>query len=114
MARLLITLLRKTAGPEWFSVSDILKAAAGNTTAVEYSKLRYWGLLEENPNTNGQWRVTDLGKQFVNEGALVQQYILLHNGDLKGLDGKQVSINDVLGDNFDFDELMTPAGSAGN
>lgn len=87
------------------------KINAGNT---EYSKLAYWGLIEEMPKdpadthkkTSGQWRLTNLGKAFVEDRAKVSEYVEVFNKRVLRPGGTHVSIRDTLGREFDYAELM--------
>jgi len=80
----------------------------------EYSKLRYWGLLEckeksvdtGGNNNTGFWRITDLGRKFVEKKVKIKERIKLINGKFNGFDGGDINISQALDNKFDYDELM--------
>ncbi len=70
----------------------------------EYSKLKHWGLLEQ--GQLGYWRITDLGVQFVLGHIEIPRHIILFNNELLGFSGEKVTIQQALGDKFNYNELM--------
>jgi hypothetical protein len=86
-----------------------------NHIAGDHAKLRYWGLIEEEPvrrddgGRAGWWQITDRGEQFVRGTLKVPKYALIFDGRLLRLDetGGYVTITDALGKKFDWTELMT-------
>jgi hypothetical protein len=106
MARSLIKMWR-AAGQEWQYIPETVGGRSR-----EEGKLAAWGLIEDSRHRRedggkaGVWRVTDLGAQFVRRAATVQKYALMFDARCLGLVGSQVSIVDVLGDRFSYDELM--------
>jgi len=74
---------------------------------AEYSKLRFWGLLEASTETSGEWRITEKGKLFAQGELKVQKYVYVLNNELLGMDGEDVTISDCLGDDFDLKELLS-------
>jgi len=78
----------------------------------EESKLRYWGLLVEEPERrpdggkSGWWAITDLGEQFVLLRTTIPKYALVYNNRCLKLYGEPVSIIDALGTNFNYRDLM--------
>jgi hypothetical protein len=100
-------------GQEWAHLPD-LRMLQGAQHSNEEPKLRYWGLLEEEPDRRedggraGWWRVTDLGVQFALGHARVPKYARIYDGRVLGLDRTEmVTIRDALGDRFNYDELMS-------
>lgn len=78
----------------------------------EEGKLAYWRLVEEQ-NANrpdggraGYWRITELGTQFVLGQLRVPRYARVYDGKVLELTGDPISIQDALGDKFDYAELM--------
>lgn len=86
------------------------KASGGG----DFAKLVYWGLVEEKEKdeddtttrTSGYWRITGKGELFVQGEITVPSHVKIYDGRCLGLTGEQVSIKDVLGDKFDYEELM--------
>ena len=79
---------------------------------IEYSKLAYWGLIEEEENTDktkknsGMWKITTHGKKFVNKEVSIPKYVFIYNGIVKGFSEDKTTISNSLGDKFNYTELM--------
>ena len=54
----------------------------------------------------GWWRLTEQGSAFVQGLMKVQKYAKIYDSRLLKLDGELVTIRDVLGSRFNYDELM--------
>lgn len=106
MAMALIQVWR-AAGTEWAHVRTVV----GHNRADE-AKLRYWGLIEdgkarrEDGGHAGYWRVTEAGEQFIKRRRSVPKYALVYDGDLLGMDGPEIMIEEALADQFNYRELM--------
>lgn len=112
MAKHLINLYWKHENnPEetYFHVSDFCPKHPG-----DFAKLVYWGLVEEQPKdeddttkrTSGFWAITQEGRLFVENQASVLSHALIYDGKLIKLSGKQISVQDALGKDFNYEELM--------
>jgi hypothetical protein len=79
---------------------------------IEYSKLAYWGLIEEKPNTNpkiknsGFWMITTDGQDFVQNKMMMRKYARIYNKLCNGFDGPLINIKDALSSKFNYEELM--------
>lgn len=110
MVRCLIKLSKLKEG--YHHVSKIVEGIS-NTGTNDFSKLKYWGFIEDMVNldqskkTSGFWKITDEGKFFVNspEVAVAYKYALVYNGECLKLEGS-TTIIEALGDNFNYKELM--------
>ena len=110
MARQLIFSWR-TFGYEWFHAKDVV---LGSASAGDYSKLKFWGLIEKKPHeegyngkkSSGYWRVTHQGARFVLFKLTVQKYALVYNNRLLEFEGDQVNIVQCLEDRFEYNKLM--------
>lgn len=108
---------------EWLHVpSYIAEVVASNprrAAAVrgDWAKLKYWGLIEEKPETRadgsprvGYWRLTQLGRQFVNREVKVPSHIFVYNGEaLERAVEERISIDDALTTDFNYSEIMGEA-----
>jgi hypothetical protein len=86
----------------------------------DYSKLKWWGLIEEAPPAEGKsgktglWRITQLGIEWVTGKIKMPYYVLVFNAERmeysdlskSGRKRKPSGIRDALGTKFDFDALM--------
>lgn len=99
----------------WLDVNKYLLSKDVHSGAANVALLRFWDLLERKPdkksdgNHSGMYRITDLGIRFVQGECRVPKYIYLYNSrvlkrDL--LEVEQISIQQALGDRFNYTELM--------
>lgn len=111
MAADLIAMYRAYA-TEWGYLPTLRRRASRKGNREE-SKLRYWGLVEEeierrpDGGRSGWWRVTEDGARFVRMEVTLPKYARIFDGRCLGLTGPPVSIRDCLGDAFNYDELMS-------
>lgn len=105
MAKALIEIYRAGGGPsrDWVNITQSIITAKGGDTA----KLRYWGLAEADPDTQGIWRVTPVGEQWVLGKTNVLSHAEIYNDRLLNLTGDPLSVRAALGSHFDYEELMT-------
>ena len=81
----------------------------------DYAKLRHWGLIGRAANHNpkkrysGWWRLTENGRRFVNKDIGVPEYLFTFNDTKMSVEGDLITIDDALGRNFDYGELMSGA-----
>lgn len=97
----------KTAGTDWVKVSDL------GLPGGDVAKLRYWGLIcqqegerEDGSKRTGVWRVTGLGVDFLQGRAQVREYAIVYDNKLIRLDGEVIGVRQVLGNDFDYRQLM--------
>ncbi|MDB4311924.1 hypothetical protein N9937_00700 [bacterium] len=99
-----------------FHVTDISKAipeCGALRGGGDWSKLRYWGLIDEvreetedgNPHA-GLWRITQKGRDFVQNNISVRKTKVVYDGKVIGEDGDLVGIAQALGNKFNYAELM--------
>lgn len=111
MARDLIAMYR-LHGLEFCYLPDVRTATKSRGNREE-SKLRYWGLIEEEQTLRpdggraGWWRVTELGERFVLNQTHVQKYAHIYDGRRLRFSGSPVSIVEALGQKFNYRELMS-------
>jgi len=102
-------------GP-WIHIErDINDAGRTAKRSRDYAKLRHWGLIEPHPHnaaarpdksSAGLWRITSPGVNYVEGDLCVPKYALVYNNEGRGFDGDILSIEDSLGKNFNYGELM--------
>lgn len=111
MALVLVALHKHFAanpGLEWLHVSKFPINERFNING-DYNYLRHWGLLEPHPEFTGHWRVTELGRMFVRGDARVPKTVFLFNNERVGASEQTISIQDALGNTFDYNALMAEA-----
>lgn len=96
---------------EFFSNKQIMKEMNINTSSLDYSVLRHFGLIEprvseDGKKDSGYWKITHLGFMFVKHGKEHPKYVFLFNNKRQGFSEEKTTINQALGDKFDFQELM--------
>lgn len=103
---------------DWLHVAAFLVKVKHDSSIAggDVVKLRYWGLLEraagERPDGSdriGRYKITDLGKQFVEGRVAVPMHVYLYNQSLLRLSEEMTTIRDALGQKFKYDELMKPS-----
>lgn len=108
MARCLIRLSHLDG---YVHVREIVQGIS-DTGTNDFSKLLYWGLIEELPNkdakkkTSGYWRITPKGRDFVNRRIMVPRHVFVFNAVALKFSDETTSIIDALGAKFDYHELM--------
>lgn len=118
MALLLIRTYWATREGGWVHIQSRTDAKGG-----DYAKLRFWGLVEargdkkqDDSNSSGYWRITDLGSAFVERRIKVYRYVYVYQGQYLGYDPDPrsvVSIDQSLGKRFKYDELMQVSAEPG-
>ena len=111
MARVLVALHKYfVADPvvTWLHVSTFPVNGQFNVNG-DYNYLRHWGLLQPHPGYSGIWHVADLGHQFVRGEVRVPKRVFLFNNERVGAGDKTISIQEALGNKFDYDALMVEA-----
>lgn len=114
MARALIWICQQS-GPEraWVAVEE--KGPRWLLRSRSHAKLRHWNLLERRENLStkkrhsGIYRPSIEGQLFVEGKLRVFKNRWLYNNKCRGADGEQISIEDCLGEPFDFSKLMEAA-----
>lgn len=114
MAIFLIELykLGTETGREYHHARDVLKRVKSATTSRDYCILEHYKLIErrgdseDGKRTSGYWRVTGDGKDFAVDNLLVPRRVHLYNNKKVGFDEDLVSISDLAGAVFDYEELM--------
>lgn len=108
---------------EWLHVpSYIAEMVADNprrAAAVrgDWAKLKLWGLIEEKPGSRddgsprvGYWKLTPLGRQFAKRQVKVPSHVYIYNGEaLQRTVEEQITIDDALGTEFSYAEIMGEA-----
>ena len=106
---------------EWLHVPSYITEAISfhsrGSVAIrggDWAKMKYWGLIEEKPETRddgspraGFWRMTPLGRQVAAREAKVPSHVYVYNGEpMQKMVEEQISIDDALGTKFNYAELM--------
>lgn len=106
----LINLVREyELTPEWMDVK-ILATKTG-MRGGDYAKLRYWGLVEsqektdESKRASGRWRPTSKGITFAHGNTVLPKAVYTYDRKVLGFSDDQVTIQEVLGDKFDYNAL---------
>lgn len=95
-------------GQEWVHVRreySLLLSQMNN----DWSFLHHFGLMlhsrsETTDRTHsGEWRVTDLGKDFVNSVARVPDYLVVQFNQVQEVSPNEVSFSDVMRQKWKFD-----------
>ena len=78
-----------------------------------HGRLAHWGLIEAKPNVDdpskkdsGLWRLTLKGLSFTSGGLRVPKHVFLYNNIVEGWSEEQTTIEEALGNHFNYEELM--------
>lgn len=83
--------------------------------AAQIPLARFWCLVEEELNANtsksqsGKWRFTSAGWDFLRRRgnkSTIAKYVLLYNNQALGYAGPDVTIDNCLGQHFNYQDLM--------
>jgi len=109
-----LILLVNSEKTEYFHVEDFLKEEeCPSSIRGDIAKLRHFGLLdklvvkrEDGSTRAGYYKVTDKAREFVDNKATVPKSVNLFNNQVYGYDDEQITIEDALGNKFNYNELM--------
>ena len=96
--------------PKYYSTRELCPATSKSSTDGSY--LVHWGLVEKEPAQNssggkaGMYRPTAEGVAFAQRKTSVLSHIHMLCGDVIGFGPKRITIDQALGDKFDYYELM--------
>lgn len=99
----------------WLHVAAFLVKVKRDSTIAggDVVKLRYWGLLErakgeraDGSDRVGRYRITEIGRQFVEGKIALPKYVYLYNQRLFRLSEEMTTIQEALGERFNYGELM--------
>lgn len=104
----------------WIHVASFLVDVKRDSSVAggDVVKLKHWGLLERAPgdgddgSDRGRYRMTDLGRKFVEGKIAVPRCVYLYNQALLRLSEEMTTIQEALGDRFRYDELMMETDQA--
>ena len=96
---------------------DEISLSPTNRGNGNFSQLALWGLIVMEPKrpedttrrTSGMWRPARKGVQFVLGREKLPKYVITYNNEVLEFCGEEVSITEVVGDDFEFNfqELMS-------
>jgi len=109
MATALIRLYHKSGGNtlEWVHISELQPLNGG-----EFAQLKRWQFIDEHLNedetkrTSGTWRMTNRGIDFVRGKIKARSHVWTYNGKTVGWSDEHITIQQALGDKFNYTELM--------
>lgn len=98
----------KKHGLEWFHIRDM------EYFTTDWAVLQHFNLIFPKPHnigdggkkTSGYWRITKNGRLFCLRDHFVFSHALIFNNTRLDFAGKLVTIDDCLGEKFDYKELM--------
>jgi predicted transcriptional regulator len=110
-SRALMMLSFINAEKEWCHIREIVKEV---NVHGDFAKMEHWGLIQAKPNEkdsdkkdSGLWKITEKGKQFINNEITIPSHILIYDGKCVGFSNKQINIIGSLGKKFSYNELMS-------
>lgn len=120
MAHVLILLAKHyKTNSDWIHVPSFINAAGlppevSAAVRGDWAKLTLWGLLIEKPMTRedgsnraGYYKVTPEGISFSENKVFMPRHVFIYNRQNVGFSKEHVRIVDVLGDRFNYNELIS-------
>lgn len=105
MAKGLVAAYKTFGAMKYGSLQEVRKQ--NDLHIREEAKLRFWDLLEgRGKGKDAEWRVTELGEQWILKKATVPKYAWIFDNELIGLSGPDTTIDDAMQEYFDYDALM--------
>lgn len=99
--------LFKAHGYAFVHIQDFFKATLlPSSTHGDFPKLKYWGLIEQDGDKEGFYRVTLGGVAFIHNELSVKSHVLLYNNKNYGFEGDDVNIKQCLKKKFNYSDLM--------
>ncbi len=97
----------------YFHVEDWLKEIGRPELRADYHKLRFYNFLEkkigdrsDGSPRNGMYRITSFGIMFAEGKITAKSKFKILNNQFKGFSGKDITIQEALGNKFSYQELM--------
>lgn len=118
MAYALILIYRSfRTSSDWLHVPEYLAAVCKTGPTIrggDWAKLVHWGLItgkddairKDGSRRVGFYKITDLGRAFVEGRERVPKHVFLYAQRLVGVDKTTVSISEALSEKFNYGELM--------
>lgn len=87
----------------------------GNSGAGDFSKAKYWDLIEpapaymvpEDKRATGYWRLSQCGVRFVLGEHTIPKIAIVFDDEVIRFEGENVNISQVLGEKFNYTQLMS-------
>lgn len=111
LARSLISLYQLSQSQIPSHVKDIV-AGLPHSCGKNFCILKHWGLIKEVTNedtkkrSSGFWNITKTGTNFVLGKIRIPQTVEVYNNKVLDISDEVVTIQDCLGKEFDYQELM--------
>ena len=92
-------------------VSKIVEGIS-NTGTADFSKLKYWGLIQEKENldtskkNSGFWKITESGINFAQNKTNLPKYVTIYNKINLGFSSEEINIIEALGYKFNYYDLI--------
>lgn len=111
MAHMLLELFRARSRRDPDRFIDVRELKAFKAGSGDYAFLRFWGLVEQQPNTDekkrssGFWRITEKGCDFVRGKLNVPTHVFVFDNNPEGFSSEMTTFADALNHSFDYSEL---------
>lgn len=107
MAYALIIMYKSNVQFRWIHAETMLKEAeCPASIRGDFSKLKYWGLIQPNEESEGFYKITQKGIDFVEGKTKVESHVMLYNNKFYGFKGNYVGIKECLKKKFNYEKLM--------
>ena len=105
MARALIIIYKLTNNGSSIHVQSKFTELGLRATTMDYGYLEKWSLIEQK-GSNGYWRITQRGKEFVEDDIDLPDHCLVYNSKVYKWSQNHINIETALTEEFDLEEIM--------
>jgi len=108
--------LRIRTGKRYHQNKNIMSEMDLNTSSLDYSVLKHFGLIKDQENEDtekrksGFWCITKKGAAFVLNEIKIPSHVHLYNNVLVGFSETTINITEALGNKFNYKELLNERG----
>lgn len=110
MARQLIEFYKAGGAEDWTHTKVVVNNRSG---AGDFSKLRYWGLIEKKPRdedqqqkSNGYWQITHTGFEFLMNRVSLPKYAYVFDDTVINTSSHRTYLADTFDEHFIYREIM--------
>jgi hypothetical protein len=98
---------RQNNSETWIHAETFLKNSdCPSSIRGDFSKLKYWGLIQPAEESEGFYMITEKGIQFVLGNVKVESNVLIYNNKFLGFKGDYKDIKECLKTKFNYELLM--------
>lgn len=97
-------------GQQYTHCEDFFKENPDVNSPVrgDFTKFLYWMMIEPHPDNKGEYRITEIGKDFLLNGLEVPKNFWVYNNEILKQSKEMVSIEEAGRNKFNLNEILAP------